>query len=316
MMRRLTAILGSLFRIEPFKFAAWETVCLRLIFAWLLLDSLPTAAGLYPDTPHPRGLAHFMNLSFMHDGNVVRWLSISATWTLIIGAFGVAEPLTLGWTLFVIIASKSYNLSQGALGHAGQLHSLCLLAWWLASLWALRGGWKKAFWAGPSSWAFQVWGIIQTIAAAYTVSAITKLINSGGSWPFRGGNFVLQMMKAQEERITSNDLRAGDFAYAAVDVLQHHAWLGSLLLCSAWLLEFFAFLALLNRRIAVCIGVGLIGFHHSTELLMTIGFGTHRQMLWLFFVNPIFWIGSLFMMKRSGGSGLSAVRLGSVLERR
>jgi hypothetical protein len=319
MITRLTGFVRGLFRIEPFQFTEWEVVCLRLIFAWLLIDSIPSGAGVYPDTPYPRGLAHFMNLSFMHDPSAVKWLSVSATWTLIVGAFGVAEPLMLGWTLFVVCASMSYNMSQGALGHAGQLHALCLLAWWLASLWALRGGWKKVFWAGSSSWSTQVWCIIQTIAASYTVSAITKMVNSGGTWPFRGSSFVLQMMKAQDERITSYDIRARDFAYAAVDVLQHHAWLGSMMLCAAWMLEFFAFLALLNRRMSLCIGLGLLAFHHSTELLMTIGFGTHRQLLWLFMVNPVFWVVSLFVRGKGSSHGdpvLRPVRLGSVLERR
>ena len=317
MMRRLSSLLRSLFAIEPFRFTTWETVFLRLIFAWLLIDSIPTAAGIYPGTPHPRGLAHLMDLSFMHDPDTVRWLSISATLTLIIGALGIAEPVSLGWTLCVICFSKSYNLSQGALGHAGQLHTLGLLAWWLASLWALRGGWKKCLWAGPDSWSLQVWGIIQTIAASYTVSAITKLINSDGTWPFRGSNFVLQMMKAQDERITSNGVRAGDFAYQMVDILSQHAWLACVLLFSAWCLEFFAFLALLNRRMCLLIGLGLLSFHHSTELLMTIGFGTHRQLLWLFLVNPLFWIITIILAQRGGGSAVTnRVSLSNVLERR
>jgi hypothetical protein len=116
-------------------------------------------------------------------------------------------------------------------------------------------------------------------------------------WPLKGKVFILQMLKAHQERIASNGVAPGDLALQAVEVLRDHSWLGNVLLMPAFLLEFFAFLALLNRRMSLVIGLGLLSFHHMTELLMTIGFGTHRQLLWLLLVNPVFWGMTLWAAK-------------------
>ena len=129
-----------MFRFEPFRCGTWECVILRLVFAWLAVSLIPVTHSSMPEAPYPHGLARFMDLGFMRDATTVHWLSLTAMITLALGALGIAEPLTLGWTLFVIIAAKSYNQSQGAIGHAGQLLTLCLLAQWLASVWALRKG--------------------------------------------------------------------------------------------------------------------------------------------------------------------------------
>jgi len=239
-----------------------------------------------------------MDLSFMHDAGTVVVLSKSAIIALFMGALGIAEVFTLGWVLFVIIASKSYNTSQGFIGHGGQLHCLALLAWWLCSVWTLAlqlrrpaqaGFWKTVAWSGPAQRSLQIWCILQTIVATYFVSAVTKLINSEGTWAFRGGNFVLQILKAQAESVSAGGAEPGPVARTAVNFLSERPWVATVMLTFAVLLEFFAFLALRNRRLCLLIGLVLIGFHQSTEVLMSIGFGTHQQLLCLFLVNPVFW---------------------------
>ena len=292
----------ALFRFEPFHCRTWEAVVLRLVFAWLAVSLILTAPPTLPGTPYPHGLAHFMDLGFLRDATTVHWLSLTATIALVLGALGIAEPLTLGWTLFVVIASKSYNQSQGAIGHAGQLLTLCLLAQWMASVWALRkkgAGLRGLVWGGVESWKRQVWWITQTIAAGYTVSACTKLINSDFTWPFRGANFLLQILKAHEENRASYLGQPGEFAQWIVQVLTHHPVLGNLMLIPAFLLEFLAFLALLNRRMSVVFGLGLLAFHKMTDLVMAIDFGSHQDLLWLFFVNPVYWIGAAILLGRS-----------------
>lgn len=39
--------------------------------------------------------------------------------------------------------------------------------------------------------------------------------------------------------------------------------------------------------------------HTMTDLIMAIDFGAHQQLLWLFFVNPIFWAGAAIILVRS-----------------
>lgn len=289
----------SLFRYEPYQCRSWEAVILRLAFAGLAMSLILTAPPTLPGTPYPHGLAHFMDLGFLRDAETVRWLSLTAKIGLVLGALGIAEPLTLGWTLFVVIASKSYNQSQGVIGHAGQLLTLCLVAQWAASVWALRkgaAGLRGLVWGGLESWKRQVWWVTQTVAAGYTVSACTKLVNSHYLWPFKGSHFLVQILKAHEENRASYLGEPGAAAQWVVQMLTHHPALGNVMLVPAFVLEFFAFLALLNRRMAVIFGLGLLAFHNMTDLIMAIDFGSHQDLLWLFFVNPVFWIGSALLV--------------------
>lgn len=296
MLRR---VFISLFRYEPYQGRSWEVVILRLTFAWLAMSLILAAPPTLPGTPYPHGLAHFMDLGFLRDAETVRWLSLTAKIGLVLGALGIAEPLTLGWTLFVVIASKSYNQSQGVIGHAGQLLTLCLLAQWAASVWALRkgaAGLRGLIWGGLESWKRQVWWMTQTVAAGYTVSACTKLVNSDFMWPFKGSHFLVQILKAHEENRASYLGEPGAAAQWVVQTLTDHPALGNVMLIPAFVLEFFAFLALLNRRMAVIFGFGLLAFHNTTDLVMAIDFGSHQDLLWLLFVNPAFWIGSRLLV--------------------
>ncbi len=291
--------IGSLFRFEPFRCETWEAVVLRLVFAWLAFSLIPTTATTMPGTPYPHGLALFMDLGFLRDAGTVQWLSATATIALVLGALGIAEPLTLGWTLFVVIASKSYNQSQGVIGHAGQLLTLCLLAQWMASVWALKksaAGLRGLLWGGADSWRRQVWWITQTIAASYTVAACTKLISTDFTWPFKGANFLVQILKAHEENRASYLGEPGAFATWTVQTLTDHPALGTGMLVPAFMLEFFAFLALLNRRLSLAFGLGLLAFHKMTDALMAIDFGAHQDLLWLFFINPVHWFGTAIMV--------------------
>ena len=256
---------------ERFEFGVIELVVMRLLFGWVLFSFILTDPPRFPGTPYPNGLVHLMDLGFLRDAHTVSMLSTSAQICLVLGVLGICEPLTLGWLLFVIIASKSYNQSQGNLGHAGQLVTLCLLAQWLASLRALApdtAGLRGLLWAGPGSWRRQAWWMIQTLAAGYTASALTKMIVTHGTWPMRGSNFLLQVYKAQTEMEVSRMLVPSPIAVAITDFIASHRWVGTFMLVPTWLLEFGAFVALLNRRASLIMGLALIGFHQLVRVLL------------------------------------------------
>ncbi|MDB6140674.1 MAG: hypothetical protein JWO94_3746 [Verrucomicrobiaceae bacterium] len=278
---------------ERFEFGVWELLIIRLLFAWMLIPFILTEPPRFPGVPYPNGLAHFMDLGFLRDAHTVGLLTVSAQICLALGMLGIAEPLTLGWLLFVIISSKSYNQSQGNFGHGGQLVTLCLVAQWLATLRALApdaAGLRGLLWAGPASWRRQAWWIMQTLAAGYTASALTKMIATHGTWPLRGSHFLLQIYKAQSEMQVSRQMPLSPLALAITNFLAAHPWFGTFMLVPAWLLEFGAFAALLNRRMSLLTGLALIGFHRLTQMLMGISFSEHQQILWIFFVNPVYWM--------------------------
>lgn len=286
---------------ECMDFSLWELIIMRLLFGWLLFSFILTEPPRFPGTPYPNGLAHFMNLGFLQDEHTVSMLTFSARACLVLGVLGICEPLTLGWLLFVIVASKSYNQSQGNFGHAGQLVTLCLLAQWLASLRALApdsAGLRGLLWSGPASWRRQAWWMIQTLAAGYTVSATTKMLVTHGTWPLRGSNFLLQIYKAQSEMEVSRMIQPSALAKAITDFVAAHRWFGTIMLVPTWLLEFGAFAALINRRLSLIMGLALIAFHRLTQLLMGISFGEHQCILWIFFVNPAYWAEAMMKVFR------------------
>ena len=280
---------------EKTDYATWEVVLMRLGFVWVLLSMgfIIDEPPPFLSAPYPNGLAHFMDLSFLRNPDTVHMLCISGRVCLVLGTLGIAEPLTFGWLLFVIIAAKSYNQSQGNIGHGGQLVTLGLLAQWLASLRALlpdAAGVRGLLWAGPASWKRQAWWMLQALTAGYTVSAITKLIHSHGMWAFHGGSFVLHICKAQTEMQVAEAGKIGPTALAITEYITSHLWVATIMLMPTFLLEFGAFAALINRRLSVLLGLGLIAFHQMAFFMMGIAFQEHQTMLWIFLVNPVYWL--------------------------
>lgn len=299
--------------LEPFRHARWELLVMRFFFAILVWDTQtgwiahwqdpPRAVRAmvenaqtfdirYQSQPHPNGLGHFVDFSFLSRDEIEKPLRYGMGVSLLLYVVGVPGVVALLVPLFFSIGSATLNNSQGSIGHTAQGLHLMLLAVWLASL----VGWIRRMRGGGiavnrlSIGRLEMdWGR-QALAATYVVSAITKLIKSNGLWFIEAQFFPLHLVKNLEMRYyTSLDETVRRLDWLPEVMLQHPHWC-QLLFGLALPLELFVFWGLRNRRLAAIFGIGLIAFHESVTQLTMLSFIFNKALLLVFFVCPWWWL--------------------------
>jgi hypothetical protein len=298
-----------LFAVEPMHHDWWETLVMRIIIAYAAWTSLSVPSP-FISQPHPHGLAAWgVDFSWLGSESLAPVLRVVLPVCLVLYVFRVLPVLTLLPVLICSIGHGVLGNSQGAIGHSTQILTVALLAQWLAHAWACLQ--PRTRWPMPhgfnapqlaADWSRQV------VAATYVVSAISKLIESGGDWISDASYFGLQVVK-------SNGMGFYDHLVPRTD--GYGAWLGqwfvdhphaaTIILGAALPLELFAFLALNNRRIALLFGLSLYAFHSSITEVMQLGFLYHKLLLLALFINPVWWLVQLvrcarFSAFRSGGT--------------
>lgn len=289
-MTGLRAILSDWLRHQPIRHARWEVLMLRIGLAWAAWLSFAGNSD-FTAQPHPNGIARWIDLTFLSNDAIEMPLRMTARACLIAyalglpAAFSLFPPLALGIGLFTL------KNSQGAIGHSFQVVHLCLLAAWLAGLWTLlcrlRG---KALPQSFTPGQLELDWARQALMAGYVVSAITKLIESGGLW-FRDSHyFALHLVKNLDMKyygFLEENARRMDWL---PEFMMTHPLLCQLFFGLALPLELLAFLGCRNRRLALVFGLGLLAFHWSVKQLTELDFAYNSLLLWVLMVNPVWWL--------------------------
>lgn len=130
---------------------------------------------------------------------------------------------------------------------------------------------------------------IQVVAAAYTLSALSKLEISGFQWFLDGKNIVLQILKSNYyDYIGNGDIINVLNGWKNVELIQKHTYLLYLLLASSLILELFSFISILGKRQAFVYGALLSGMHIGIYLLMNIRIEAIILPMVIFMVNPLY----------------------------
>lgn len=140
---------------------------------------------------------------------------------------------------------------------------------------------------------------IQIIAASYVLSALSKLRESGIGWITEGRHIPLVMLKSYYHYYADTGNKAvlqngQEFAYslfANVNVIY-------LLLTITLILEFFAFLALINRRVTLVYGLLLLGMHIGMRYILNITLVLVAIPMIIFFINPFYYLFIFFTKSR------------------
>ena len=275
---------------EPIKHAPWEVFLLRLGLAWVAWLTLEGNSD-FTAQPHPNGVAKWMDLTFLSNDATEAWLRPLARASLVAYVLGVPSVLSLLLPTFLGIGWMTLKNSQGAIGHSFQVVHVCLLAAWVAGAWSLvlrvRG---RARPQGFTSGQHELDWARQALAAGYVVSAITKLLESGGLW-FRDSQFfALHLVK-------NNDMKYYGFLE---EVTRQMEWLPEWMMAHplasqvffglALPLELLAFLGCRNRLLALLFGVGLLVFHEMVRQLTQLYFEYNMLLLVVLMVNPVWWV--------------------------
>lgn len=271
----------------PFDLSKPELVVIRLLFAMLVFAIIPSASSL-TSQPEPVGIAHWIDLTFLAKPGVLTGIRIALVPVLVCYAAGWLPLLTRVLMLAGTVLPGTLDNSQGSTQHSLQVVSLILLAQTVCAIWfKIRGGEEKTA---------RLWDIFvaqQAIAAAYMVTAITKLAVSGLGWMSASKNFPIQMQKnlQMEYYNTLEHPTAQPGFWAAWPDKVQALFLESPNLCrvmlsSGLLLELGTILALLGKRWAAAYGGLLILFHLLVRGMTGLNFRHHMAALFTFLVLP------------------------------
>ncbi len=280
---------------------------IRASFALLVWHTVPGGMGL-ESQPHPVGIARLFDLTFLSDPGVLPAVKAALVPVLLLYVSGFWAPLATGLMLAATVLPGTLDNSQGSTQHSQQIISLILLAQFLYHLWAAAFPQRHPDRAQRERWS--VFAAQQAIVAAYTVTALTKLLRSGIGWISDSANFPIQMVKnIRMEFYNTLQPEAVSGFWGSTSAFAQRLFLESPALCRVLLtcglaLELFAVLALLGRRWAALYGAALIAFHVLVRTMTGLNFRFHIAALFIFLVLP--WLMSLRFRRPAGNTPAAA----------
>ena len=261
-----------------------EGFFLRLFFAIVVAFTLSLELP-FPTQPHPVGLAHFFDLTWLSDPNNLSSYRSVIYLLILFYVAGLLLPIVLpalaaGHALMFTL----FN-SQGYTHHGYQIVTLTLVAQAATVLYytALKGLRLQ-----PPDALLNSWLLVQSqavVAGTYLVSFFTKILATGGTWFWNANYIAIDLIKTQRQHYFSrfDPSDAGNPAEAMW--LLEHPWIARGFFASGALLEAIAFLALADRRLGFAIGAGLILMHRSVSILMGLRFQFNEMLCVIFLLG-------------------------------
>tara|TARA_R110002096_G_scaffold173997_6_gene349602 strand:- start:307 stop:1329 length:1023 start_codon:yes stop_codon:yes gene_type:complete len=308
-------------------FGSTERLVTRILFAlviyWEIYLALPAQVMSISGQPVPVGIAHFLDLTFFADRELLGKLGFLLVPALILYAVGIGLPIVMPVIWFLVIGPTTLAQSQGANTHHLQAAALVLTA---QTVWSIIWGIRRLMpnFANTERQQDQfyrqlMWISIQVLVATYLTTGITKMWDSDFQWVKNAKNFPIQLEKTRMSEYYNRLELPGtapidgpwwksvpehtDAVFAKLSrrieafLIESPTW-SRIFMASGLLLEFAAVLALLGRRWALVIGLTLIAFHLSISRVMSLDFFLTIQILAIFLVNPAYWIRWLIAKKR------------------
>ena len=314
-MSNETSAIGSRFGMRRFR--PWEVTGMRILFAWMIYRVLPLAppgkgpwfgtddlfgpAGqLAFDTQgSPRGLANFMDVTFMADPNWQIPLWIICVLALI--SYGIGRGLIVSVPVLCLITAMAGALenSQGYVFHGHKLVSLILLTQTVVLIVHQVDQWIGRRKASKTESRYSLSDYLirftqAAIIAAYVVAGMSKIIESQGRWvqdsQYSGVYLVKTYRQNYYKRLDAEAFGQERVPYAQ-EMLENPN-LTRLFMAAGLILELLCFVALWNRFAAFVIGLSIVIFHRLVDEIMNLQFPENEVICVIFLANPVFWLGA------------------------
>jgi hypothetical protein len=261
-----------------------EGFFLRLLFGIVVAFTISLNVP-FSTQPHPAGLAHFFDLTWLSDPDNLRAYRNVIYLLVSLYVAGLLLPIVL--PALAVGHALMFTLfnSQGYTHHGYQIVSLTLLAQAVTVLYytALKGIRLR-----PPDRLLNAWLFVQSqvvVVGAYLVSFLTKMFATGGMWFWNANYVAIDLIKTQRQHYYSR-LDPGDAGNPLEAMwLLEHPWISRALFGSGVLLEAIAFLALAGRKLSFLIGVCLILMHRSVSTLMGLRFQYNEMLCVVFLVG-------------------------------
>jgi hypothetical protein len=269
--------------------AGWEMGLMRIAFAVMVWQTIPSF--YYPTSlSHPNGLAHFLDLTFLMDPQILGVLRGVLAVAVVFYAAGLFMFVSLGVMTFLLVACGSFENSQGAIHHSLQPLALTALAQWaVAGYFAVRHHLvrKGVFFpfATTETQRLLVHAAKVALVACYVTSAFTKVERTGGEWIQRTPNLAAAIAKTNAKSYLNAFEPTNHWAKTAPELIITHPHLTRVFFGFGFALELFSFLALLGRWPAVLVGTSLILMHDTVAQVMGLHFAIFERLGFIFLVN-------------------------------
>jgi hypothetical protein len=284
------------FDSQIIRHAGWEMTLMRIAFAAMVWQSVPSF--YYPTTlPHPNGIAHFVDLGFLMNPEILGVLRGVLAVAVVFYAAGLFLFLSLSIMTFLLVACGSLENSQGAINHSLQPLALAALAQWaVAGFFVIRDRMvrKTAFFplATAENHRLLVHAAKVALVSCYVTSAFTKLERSEGEWIQRTPNLAVAIAKTNAKSYLNAFESTSHWAKTAPALILDYPHLTRVVFGFGFALEVFSFLALLGRWPAVLIGGGMIAMHHMIAEVMGLHFAIFEKLAFIFLLNAP-WLAAL-----------------------
>ncbi|TLD71583.1 hypothetical protein FEM03_05415 [Phragmitibacter flavus] len=287
----------SRFNIVPhIHFAWWETLCMRIGFAWLLYTRFPALGRLpHADEPltFPNGIARWVDLTWALQPDAYSAIRLTMIAACFLYVSGFAFPVASTALFVCYLIPCTLQNSLGSFSHYYQMMTLLLLAQALASwVWVIGNPRRLTnFAVGPSLLhSFTTRVTLQVIAANYVLCGLTKLIISEGKWIWNSQYMPLQFEKIKMQHfhnaLVSNPPNLAD---KLNDFAIHNPWFSMMCYTPGLIAELGAIALLFGRAWSFWTGLFVIGMHFIITLTMRLSFQQHESMMWIYAVNIPFW---------------------------
>ena len=237
----------------------------------------------FSEQPFPLGVSTLIDFSCLARPAAAAWVEWALLASIVLYIAGRAMVLATGVMLAAWVAAGALASSQGALGHKTQLLAMVLIGQLFAYVQASRAR------GANGAHGLAVYYSQEVIAAGYILAGLTKIVLSRGRWIEQIPLVVTEIAKTHGQTYYSTlqqgVIERGD---AIATVILAHPNLTRVLFGCGGLLEISAGVALLGRRSAFAVGIGLLAMHWAIAELMLIEFPENEALLAIYFVNVPF----------------------------
>ena len=213
----------------------------------------------YSGNPYPEGITRLLDFSFLTSSPFNYILFAVLCGAVVLYVLEKKMLITLAALSFISVVVFTIERAQGVQSRS-ELLSMIFIAQFVAYLYKRD---KE-----PHNTA--IFFSVQMVAAAYTLSGITKLMTSGLDWVVNAQNSVLQITKIFGQLRIELGFAAGiGYSQWLTGVLLNHPHLAQFLFAVALAIELFAFVCLFSKTWARRYGLLLLALHIG--MLFTVG---------------------------------------------
>ncbi len=273
--------------------AGWNWLCIKILFVWYWFFQMTAMLRSSGSCLYPAGICKLYHFNFLFTGPckwaLVLLLLVCAVLYISEKRMLLATGILTLLTCLIISRSESTGVLLRATAYT-PLFAVQFLAYLFAKF---IPGFNLAFYRKQYA--------VQIIAAIYTIAAISKLHNSGFSWPQNGSTlFSLHVLKGfSSEYFDTGNYSVLQNGYSLAKSMLAHKQELKLLLWVSLLLELFCFIATFHPRLTLVYGIALAMMHMGIYLSMNILIGGLVYPMLTFFINPLYLLYLLIQKLRS-----------------